>query len=101
MQTVLHLKQYELAVFDVGGVRSERKKWIHCFDAVTTILFVMSHSGYDQYLVEERKQNHMAEAIILILWESVCHSRWFIRTSFVREFCFSVTQMVTLISSCS
>jgi hypothetical protein len=84
-QTILHLKQCDLAVFDVGGVRSERRKWIHCFDAVTTILFVMSLSDYDQCIKEERDQNHMAEAIVL--WESVSRSKWFIRTSFVRGFC--------------
>ena len=35
-------------MFDVGGQRSERKKWIHCFDNVTTVLFIMALSEYDQ-----------------------------------------------------
>ena len=26
-------------MFDVGGQRSERKKWIHCFDQVQAIIF--------------------------------------------------------------
>uniref|UniRef100_A0A914XFK6 Uncharacterized protein n=1 Tax=Plectus sambesii TaxID=2011161 RepID=A0A914XFK6_9BILA len=29
-------------VFDVGGQRSERKKWIHCFDDVDAIIFITS-----------------------------------------------------------
>jgi guanine nucleotide-binding protein subunit alpha len=41
-------------MFDVGGQRSERKKWIHCFENVTAILFVVAISGYDQCLVEDR-----------------------------------------------
>jgi guanine nucleotide-binding protein subunit alpha len=41
-------------MFDVGGQRSERKKWIHCFDNVTAILFVVAISGYDQSLAEDR-----------------------------------------------
>lgn len=39
---------------DVGGQRSERKKWIHCFENVASILFVVAVSGYDCCLVEDR-----------------------------------------------
>jgi len=43
-------------MFDVGGQRSERKKWIHCFEAVTSIIFCVSLSEYDQVLLEESSQ---------------------------------------------
>lgn len=43
-------------MFDVGGQRSERKKWIHCFDAVTSIIFCVALSEYDQVLLEETNQ---------------------------------------------
>lgn len=33
-------------MFDVGGQRSERKKWIHCFEGVTAIIFCVALSGY-------------------------------------------------------
>jgi G-protein alpha subunit len=39
---------------DVGGQKSERRKWIHCFQDVTSILFLVSLSGYDQCLVEDK-----------------------------------------------
>ncbi len=45
-----------LSMFDVGGQRSERKKWIHCFDAVTSIIFCVALSEYDQVLLEESNQ---------------------------------------------
>lgn len=45
-------------MFDVGGQRSERKKWIHCFEAVTSIIFCVSLSEYDQVLLEESRQVH-------------------------------------------
>lgn len=41
-------------MFDVGGQRSERKKWIHCFENVTAVLFLVSLAGYDQCLVEDK-----------------------------------------------
>jgi len=39
---------------DVGGHKSERRKWIHYFKDVTVVLFLVSLSGYDQSLTEER-----------------------------------------------
>ena len=42
------MKKTRFRMFDVGGQRSERKKWIHCFDNVTTVLFIMALSEYDQ-----------------------------------------------------
>jgi hypothetical protein len=42
-------------MFDVGGQRSERKKWIHCFESVTSIIFCTALSEYDQVLLEESK----------------------------------------------
>jgi guanine nucleotide-binding protein subunit alpha len=43
-------------MFDVGGQRSERKKWIHCFENVTSIIFCVALSEYDQMLLEESNQ---------------------------------------------
>lgn len=48
------LKQLEMLMVDVGGQKSERRKWIHCFQDVTAILFIANLSGYDQCLVEDR-----------------------------------------------
>ena len=39
-------KKYTM--FDVGGQRNERRKWIHCFDNVTAVIFVTAISEYDQ-----------------------------------------------------
>ena len=96
-------------MFDVGGQRSERKKWIHCFENVTSIIFCVALSEYDQVLLEESnqvrehqpdlcfdskhqrlhlpplihelKQNRMMES--LVLFDSVVNSRWFMRTSII------------------
>ena len=42
-------------MFDVGGQRSERKKWIHCFEGVTAIVFCVSLSAYDLMLAEDEE----------------------------------------------
>lgn len=68
-------------MFDVGGQRSERKKWIHCFENVTTILFLVAISEYDQLLLEDETVNRMQEA--LTLFDSICNSRWFVKTSII------------------
>ena len=41
------------SVFDVGGQRSERRKWIHCFDNVQAMIFITAISEYDQILEED------------------------------------------------
>jgi GTPase SAR1 family protein len=64
---------------DVGGQRNERKKWIHCFEEVTAVIFVASLSEYDQLLYEDQNVNRMTEA--LNLFDETCNSRWFNNTN--------------------
>lgn len=51
------------------------------FEAVTSIIFCVALSEYDQVLLEENGQNRMQES--LVLFESVINSRWFLRTSVI------------------
>lgn len=46
-------------MYDVGGQRNERKKWIHCFEGVTAVIFVAALSEYDQKLFEDASTNRM------------------------------------------
>lgn len=71
----------DFKVFDVGGQRSERRKWIHCFEDVTAVIFIVGMSEYDQVLYEDETQNRMKEA--LDLFDEICNSRWFEKTSFI------------------
>ena len=54
-------------MFDVGGQRSERKKWIHVFDNVQVVLFLVAISGYDHVLVEDRNGVSRAQTITSLL----------------------------------
>lgn len=66
-------------MFDVGGQRSERKKWIHCFEHVNLVFFIVSISEFNQVLYEDGATNRMEEA--QTLFESVSNSRWFANSS--------------------
>lgn len=68
-------------LFDVGGQRNERKKWIHCFESVTAVLFVAAINEYDQVLYEDEQTNRITES--LNLFEEICNSRWFRDTSII------------------
>ena len=50
---------------DVGGQRSERRKWIHCFENVTSIMFLAALSEYDQVLVES--DNEVTPSTLFLL----------------------------------
>jgi len=71
----------QFKMFDVGGQRNERKKWIHCFSDVTAVLFVAALSEYDMVLYEDEDTNRMEEA--LNLFDEITNSRWFKKTSII------------------
>lgn len=77
----LELTEVVRRMFDVGGQRSERRKWINLFEGVTAVLFLVALSGYDECLIEDKDSNQMQEA--LMLFDSICNSQWFTKTSMV------------------
>ncbi|ORZ25755.1 guanine nucleotide-binding protein subunit alpha [Absidia repens] len=80
-ETTFMIDAMTYRMFDVGGQRSERKKWIHCFENVTAIVFLVAISEYDQMLAEDSNVNRLQEA--LTLFDSICNSKWFVKTSII------------------
>ncbi|XP_023699660.1 guanine nucleotide-binding protein subunit alpha-14-like [Paramormyrops kingsleyae] len=70
-----------LRIVDVGGQKSERRKWIHCFENVTSLIFLASLSEYDQVLEEKDTDNRMEES--MALFYTTIHSPWFLRASVI------------------
>ena len=68
-------------IVDVGGQRSERRKWLHCFDDVKAVLFVAALSGYDMTLTEDGTTNRMEES--LNLFQAICTNKFFDNSSIV------------------
>lgn len=81
IETQFFIKDLHFRLFDVGGQRSERKKWIHCFEGVTAIIFCVALSAYDLVLAEDGVTNRMEES--LQIFDSICNSQWFTKTSII------------------
>lgn len=81
VETRFTFKGLFFRMFDVGGQRSERKKWIHCFEGVTAIIFCVALSGYDLVLAEDEEMNRMMES--MKLFDSICNNKWFVNTSII------------------
>lgn len=105
------ITKFKFRMVDVGGQRNERRKvssfyfallvldffanayiykqWIHAFDNVTSVIFVMALSEYDQQLAEVESVNRMAESIAL--FKEICNNRYFRNksVSFAFPLCYS------------
>lgn len=81
VETSFTIDGNKFKIIDVGGQRSERKKWIHCFEDVTAVLFVANIGAYDQMLYEDSTTTCMTEA--LNLYESIVNNEWFAHTSII------------------
>ncbi|PRP77536.1 sperm associated antigen 6-like, partial [Planoprotostelium fungivorum] len=71
-------------LIDVGGQRSERSKWIHCFENVTLVLFCVAINEYDLPVENGQCSYKLQES--LKLFTDICNSQWFNSTSVVLLF---------------
>lgn len=71
----------EFRMFDVGGQRDQRCKWMQVFDGIEAILFIMSCGDFDQTLREDTKKNRLAEAIEL--FSLVWHNRFLMNSGLI------------------
>ncbi|CAI5799002.1 guanine nucleotide-binding protein subunit alpha-15 [Podarcis lilfordi] len=75
------VQKVRLRIVDVGGQRSERRKWIHCFENVIALIYLASLSEYDQSLEENTSENRMRES--LDLFRTILELPWFWNTSII------------------
>lgn len=76
---IFEKESYRFRMVDVGGQRSERRKWIHCFESVTSVIFIAALSEYDQRLMEDVRINRMVESIDL--FKNILQCYWFKNSS--------------------
>jgi len=70
----------DFSLVDVGGQRSERRKWLHCFDSVGAVIYVIALDEYNMSLSEDYRVNRLQEA--LDLFEEITESKHFTKTHF-------------------
>lgn len=73
-ETRFSVEKVKFHMFDVGGQRDQRRKWIQCFNDVTATIFVVACSSYNMVLREDRTQNRLKES--LELFNSIWNNRW-------------------------
>ena len=79
IEWTFNIQNAQFDIFDVGGQQSERKKWIHCFEKVTSVIFVASLSCYDELMFEDDTINCMVDS--LELFREICNLQWFVTTA--------------------
>lgn len=83
-QHIFKCKNVEFLITDVGGQRSGRKKWIHCFDNATAIIFMIAVSEYDQYTIGCERHNRLKESLELL--KSIACYEFFEDVAFILVF---------------
>jgi hypothetical protein len=82
----LTIRDKQFQIIDVGGQRSERKKWFNQFSNVTAVIFVTAISEFDQNLYEDDQTNRLQESLDLfdstvnnpvcsscfLIWDACC-----------------------------
>jgi len=81
IETNFFLQGKKFVLVDVGGQRSERKKWIHCFEDVYGVLFCAAISAFDQTLYEDNTTKRLHED--LKLFHEISTSKWFTASSII------------------
>ena len=76
-QTKFVYKNILFKMYDVGGQRSHRNKWLYCFEDITAIIFCAAISEYDLVLEEDNEVNRMKES--MQLFRSICNNKLFVK----------------------
>ena len=84
IETVITFGDVSFRLVDAGGQRTERKKWIHCFEDVSSLIFIASLAEYHQTLVEDPTANRLQEAVAL--FKTIFNIPWIKQTSIILFF---------------
>eukprot|EP01121_Diplochlamys_sp_Union-15-3_P010763 TRINITY_DN3057_c0_g1_i1.p1 TRINITY_DN3057_c0_g1~~TRINITY_DN3057_c0_g1_i1.p1 ORF type:complete len:342 (-),score=47.48 TRINITY_DN3057_c0_g1_i1:127-1152(-) len=80
-ETTFEARGINFLMVDVGGQRTERRKWLHSFDEVLAVIFIAALDEFDMTLAEDNITNRMEES--LKLFGEVSGSPFFKTTTWV------------------
>ncbi|KAF2070469.1 hypothetical protein CYY_008210 [Polysphondylium violaceum] len=75
------INELPFKLIDVGGQKNQRRKWIHCFQNITCVLFVTSINDYDTVLEEDINIKRLDDS--LQIFREMVNSHWFEKSAFV------------------
>ena len=81
VEHVIDINNVPFRFVDVGGQRSQRQKWFQCFENVTSILFLVSSSEFDQVLMEDRVTNRLVESCNI--FDTIVNHKYFSTVSVI------------------
>jgi len=81
IETFFKVDKYNFTLVDVGGQKSERRKWIYCFEGVTALLYCVALDEYDLTVVEEEGVNRLHESVKV--FEETVNEQAFMKTSVI------------------
>ncbi|KAH8369995.1 hypothetical protein KR093_001789, partial [Drosophila rubida] len=76
------IDKLNIRMVDVGGQRTERRKWIHCFENVNLIIFMSAICEYDTFKLEDDHNINLLEES-KALFKTIFNYQWFERSAFV------------------
>jgi len=81
VERTFNIQNVNFKFLDVGGQRNERRKWIHCFEDVTAVIFVTAIQEYDQVLYEDEKENRLHESIRV--FDDIINNKYFQKSTII------------------
>ncbi|RYP69095.1 hypothetical protein DL771_006326 [Monosporascus sp. 5C6A] len=80
----LKYRDVDYTIFDSGGTRAMRKKWIHAFNDVSTLIFTADATAYARSLYEDSTGNGMFEQ--LMIFDQLVNSHQFTKANIILVF---------------
>ncbi|CAG2203383.1 Guanine nucleotide-binding protein subunit alpha-11,Guanine nucleotide-binding protein subunit alpha-14,Guanine nucleotide-binding protein G(t) subunit alpha-3,Guanine nucleotide-binding protein G(i) subunit alpha-1,Guanine nucleotide-binding protein G(k) subunit alpha,Guanine nucleotide-binding protein G(q) subunit alpha [Mytilus edulis] len=68
-----HVDDLPLRIIDIRGLRTERRKWIHYFESIPVLVFILALSDYDQIEINDTNRIDLAKT----LFKTYINNEWF------------------------